>query len=100
MSAYLPIYNSRGLRFKHKEKIKSFCVTLERDRLSIGFNSHLVPFSRTGFPACSTKNRFSCGMGIEQALGPVPQKFNFLVGWASCPSVKDLLRILQDVSFN
>jgi hypothetical protein len=27
-------------------------------------NSHLAPFSRTGFPACSTKSEFSCETGI------------------------------------
>jgi IS605 OrfB family transposase len=32
--------------------------------LGLDFNSHLAPFSRTGFPACSTKDEFSCGMGI------------------------------------
>jgi hypothetical protein len=30
----------------------------------------------------------------EQAFRPVPQKFNFLVGWASRPSVKGLLTLL------
>jgi len=31
--------------------------------------SHLAPFSRTGFPACSTKSEFSCEAGK-----PVPKK--------------------------
>ncbi|MGB3263430.1 MAG: hypothetical protein WBA89_05680 [Microcoleus sp.] len=35
--------------------------------LSVGFNSHLAPFSRTGCPACSTKDEFSCGVGILPA---------------------------------
>jgi hypothetical protein len=35
-----------------------------------GFYSHLAAFSATGFPACSTKDEFSCGMGIL----PVPKR--------------------------
>jgi hypothetical protein len=31
---------------------------------------------------------------------PVPQKFNCLVGWASRPPEKSLLRMLQDMRFN
>ena len=31
---------------------------------------------------------------------PVPQKFNFLVGWASSPPVRDLLRMVQYISYN
>jgi hypothetical protein len=42
-------------------------------------DSYLAPFSRTG-------------------KMPVPQKVIFLVGWASCPPIKDLLTMVQDVS--
>ncbi|WP_333410044.1 hypothetical protein [Microcoleus sp. T2B6] len=31
---------------------------------------------------------------------PVPQRVNFLVGWASCPPIKGLLRIVQYLSLN
>jgi hypothetical protein len=31
---------------------------------------------------------------------PVPQKLNFLVGWASSGPIKALLRIVQHLSFN
>jgi len=27
---------------------------------------------------------------------PVPQRMNFLVGWASCPPMKGLLQLVQD----
>jgi hypothetical protein len=30
---------------------------------------------------------------------PVPQRVSFLVGWASCPPVKNLLRMVQDLSY-
>jgi hypothetical protein len=30
---------------------------------------------------------------------PVPQRVNFLVGWASCPPLKGLSRMVQDVSY-
>jgi hypothetical protein len=30
---------------------------------------------------------------------PVPQRVNFIVGWASCPPLKDLSRMVQDVSY-
>ena len=29
---------------------------------------------------------------------PVPQKVTFLVGWASCLPIKDLLTMVQDAS--
>src|SRR4028119_2039942 len=41
-------------------------------------HSHLAPFSRTG-------------------KMPVPQRVDFLVGWASCPPVKGLLTMVQDI---
>ena len=50
-------------------------------RPEVYLNSHLAPISRTGFPACSTKDEFSCGA-------------------AGCPSLKDLLTMMQDVSLN
>jgi hypothetical protein len=31
---------------------------------------------------------------------PVPQRVSFLVGWARCPPVKGLLRMVQHLSFN
>jgi hypothetical protein len=36
----------------------------------------------------------------EQAFRPVPQRMDFLVGWASSPPVKGLLRMVQDQSFS
>jgi hypothetical protein len=33
----------------------------------------------------------------EQAFRPVPQRVILVVGWASCPPLKGLFRILQDV---
>jgi len=47
----------------------------------MGSNLHLAQFSRTG-------------------KMPVPQRVSFLVGWASCPPVKGLLIMVQDVSSN
>ena len=41
-------------------------------------DSHLAPFSRTG-------------------KMPVPQRVDFLVGWASCPPVKGLLTMVPDI---
>ncbi|MEG4523902.1 hypothetical protein QUB61_13830 [Microcoleus sp. C2D2] len=35
----------------------------------------------------------------EQAFRPVKRRVNFLVGWASCPPIKDLSRMVQDVSY-
>src|SRR4028118_1933533 len=45
--------------------------------------------------ACFTKINFSCGVGIL----PVPQKLIFLVGWASCPPLKGLLKRVQYRSY-
>ena len=47
-------------------------------RCAIVSHSHLAPFSRTG-------------------KMPVPQRVDFLVGWASCPPVKGLLTIVPDI---
>jgi len=48
------------------------------ERCTIVSHSHLAPFSRTG-------------------KMPVPQRVDFLVGWASCPPVKGLLTIVPDI---
>ncbi|MEG3971911.1 hypothetical protein QUA00_30470 [Microcoleus sp. T2B6] len=29
---------------------------------------------------------------------PVPQRVNLIVGWASCPSLKSLWKMVQDIS--
>jgi hypothetical protein len=47
----------------------------------LGLNLHLAHISRTG-------------------KMPVPQRVNFLVGWASCPPIKGLLRMVQYLSLN
>jgi hypothetical protein len=47
-------------------------------RCAIVSHSHLAPFSRTG-------------------KMPVPQRVDFLVGWASCPPVKGLLTMVPDI---
>ncbi|WP_333156791.1 hypothetical protein [Microcoleus sp. B9-D4] len=50
--------------------------------------------SATGFPACSTKDKFYCGTGIlrqQQAFRPVPQKINFIVEQAGKPVPKKLI---------
>jgi len=47
-------------------------------RCTIVSHSHLAPFSRTG-------------------KMPVPQRVDFLVGWASCPPVKGLLTMVPDI---
>jgi hypothetical protein len=47
----------------------------------MGSNSPIAQFSRTG-------------------KMPVPHRVSFLVGWASCPPVKGLLIMVQDVSSN
>jgi hypothetical protein len=49
--------------------------------ISVGFNSHLAPFSGTG-------------------KMPVPQRVDFLVEWASCPFIKGLLTMVQHLNFN
>ena len=33
----------------------------------------------------------------EQAVRPVPQRVNLIVGWAACPSIKSLLKMVQDI---
>ena len=48
-------------------------------RCAIVLHSHLAPFSRTG-------------------KMPVPQRVDFLVGWASCPPVKGLLTMVPDIT--
>jgi len=47
-------------------------------RCAIVSHSYLAPFSRTG-------------------KMPVPQRVDFLVGWASCPPVQGLLTMVQDI---
>ena len=50
----------------------------DRGGCAIVSHSHLAPFSRTG-------------------KMPVPQRVDVLVGWASCPPVKGLLTMVQDI---
>ena len=47
---------SRSTRPPPTEKLGFFIAIL-------GYSPHLAPFSRTGFPACSTKSGFSCEAG-------------------------------------
>ncbi|MEP6490525.1 hypothetical protein NDI43_25545 [Microcoleus vaginatus GB2-A3] len=59
-------------------------------------NGFDITYLGTGFPACSTRDEFYCGVGIL----PVPQQVHFIVGWASCPPREGLLRMVQHLSLN
>ncbi len=57
---------------------------------------------RTGkMPVPQRLNFLMGGPDIPLRTGkmPVPQRGNFLVGWASCPPMKDLLTMVQYLSF-
>jgi hypothetical protein len=51
------------------------------------------------FLVCSKSSNFYIAPCSRTGRMPVPQKLNFLVGWASCPPLKGLLKIVQYIAF-